>query len=69
VAHQHSSDWKRQEDRIPGDTRIWVGPSNAILTPMRDASCRGSPLSEHRWDLAPAIHASEADLAAGHEAE
>jgi hypothetical protein len=36
---------------------------------MRDASCRGSALAEHRRDLAPAIHASEADLAASHEAE
>jgi hypothetical protein len=36
---------------------------------MRDASCRGPPLTEHRWDPAPAIHASEADLAAGYEAK
>jgi hypothetical protein len=44
-------------------------PSAAILESMCEASCRRLPRTEHGRDLAPAIHATEADLAAGHEAK
>jgi hypothetical protein len=47
-----------------------VCPSNAILAPIRDASCRASPsLTEHRRDVALPIEASQPDPAARHEAE
>jgi hypothetical protein len=66
---EHSSAFDRQKDPLSGDTRVWVRRSRPILEPMRDASCRGSPLTEHRRDVAPLILAPEADLATGHEAE
>ena len=43
---------------------------NAILAPVRDASCRRpSVLSEDGRDLAPSVEAPQTDLAAGYKAE
>ena len=53
-----------------GHTRVWVRESNAILEPLRDASCCRTPAwTEYGRDLAPAIQAPQANLPAGHEAE
>jgi addiction module HigA family antidote len=66
----HSLARERRKGPILGNAQIGIGPSNAILAPMRDASCRASPsLTEHRRDMAPPIQAPQPDLASGHETE
>jgi hypothetical protein len=70
VMSQHSAGQDRQEEPILGDTQISVGPSNAILEPMHDASCRGpAALAQRRGDLAPTVEPAQPDLPADHEAE
>src|SRR3972149_5508549 len=67
---QHSAGPDRAEGPILGHTRIWVGWSQAILEPVRDASCRRPAVfPQHRRDLAPAIESAQADLPAHHEAD
>src|SRR4029450_4288272 len=67
---QHSSDQEFAGGRIQGDTQIWVGPSNALLSQARDASCdRLAAGAQHCGDLAPAAEPAQADLPADDEAE
>jgi hypothetical protein len=60
----------REKRTGSGDTQRWVGPSDALLGRMRDASCsRLAAQPQHGGDLAPAVEATQADLPADHEAE
>jgi hypothetical protein len=60
----------REERADFGDTQIWVGSSDAILEPLRDASCdRPVALTEDCGDSEPAVELERADLPAGDEAE
>ena len=67
---QHSAGPDREEGPIWAIPRYGVGPSNAILGQMRDASCgRLTARAQHRGDLTPAIEPAQSDLPADHEAE
>jgi hypothetical protein len=67
---QRSADQERGKRPLLRDTRIWGGPSNALLGQMRDASCgRLAARAQHGRDLAPAVEPTQADLPADHETE
>src|SRR5262245_46601808 len=67
---QHSSDEDEEKRWILGDTQIWVGPPNALLSQMRDASCgRLARCTQDDGNLAPAIEPTQPDLPADDETE